>query len=258
LETHPTHLKYPGDADLRGLLRFQPDEGSIWLGDRRMVLLHTVALGSLRQDLISSMGPEHARRILTRMGYACGMRDAEFAKRLRGDRPAAEMFLVGPQLHMLEGAAKVTPLANEVDLEAGRFYGEYRWDHSWEAHAHRERLGLAEEPACWTLLGYASGYTSAFMGRLVLFKETVCAACGADHCHIVGRPIEEWPDGEAHRAYFVAAGEDRGAEPAGGGAALQPGAGQRRAAGGQLAELPPCAGAAAQGGRHPGDRAADR
>ena len=202
METHPTHLKYPGDADLRGLLRFQPDEGSIWLGDRRMVLLHTVALGSLRQDLISSMGPEHARRILTRMGYACGMRDAEFAKRLRGDRPAAEMFLVGPQLHMLEGAAKVTPLANEVDLEAGRFYGEYRWDHSWEAHAHRERLGLAEEPACWTLLGYASGYTSAFMGRLVLFKETVCAACGADHCHIVGRPIEEWPDGEAHRAYF--------------------------------------------------------
>nr|MBP6278110.1 sigma 54-interacting transcriptional regulator [Limnohabitans sp.] len=56
---------------------------------------------------------------------------------------------------------------------------------------------------CWTLLGYASGYTSAFMGRLILYKETLCAACGAEHCQIVGRPIEEWPDGEAHRVYFT-------------------------------------------------------
>ncbi len=36
-----------------------------------------------------------------------------------------------------------------------------------------------------------------------LYKETLCAACGADHCQIVGRPIEEWPDGEAHRVYFT-------------------------------------------------------
>jgi transcriptional regulator with GAF, ATPase, and Fis domain len=41
------------------------------------------------------------------------------------------------------------------------------------------------------------------MGRLILYKETICAASGADHCRIVGRPIEEWPDGEAHRVYFT-------------------------------------------------------
>ena len=35
-----------------------------------------------------------------------------------------------------------------------------------------------------------------------MYKETLCAACGADHCRIIGRPIEEWPDGEAHRIYF--------------------------------------------------------
>lgn len=196
------HLKYPDDADLRKLLRFMPDEGSIWLGDRRMVLLHTAALGALRHDLVTSVGTEHARRVLTRMGYACGLRDAEFAQRLRGSASWNDMFMVGPQLHMLEGAAKVTPMATDIDRAAGRYYGDYRWDHSWEAHAHRERLGLAEEPSCWILLGYASGYTSAFMGRLVLFKETTCAACGADHCRILGRPVEEWPDGEAMRAYF--------------------------------------------------------
>ncbi|MBN8507657.1 MAG: sigma 54-interacting transcriptional regulator [Burkholderiales bacterium] len=195
-------LKYPPDADLRRLLRFTPDSGAIWLGDRRMVLLHTAALSALRQDLIGSVGEQHARRLLTRMGYASGLRDAEFAKKTRPGRPLAEMFLVGPQLHMLEGAARVTPLRMEIDAEAGRFDGEFRWDDSWEAYAHRQKYGVVDEPACWTLLGYASGYTSAFMGRLILFKEVACAACGADHCHIHGRPIEDWPDGEAHRHYF--------------------------------------------------------
>ncbi len=113
-----------------------------------------------------------------------------------------EMFLVGPQMHMLQGAARVTPLKLEFDVAAGRFDGEFRWDDSWEAYAHRQKYGVVDEPACWTLLGYACGYTSAFMGRLILFKEIGCAACGADHCHIRGRPIEDWPDGDAHRQYF--------------------------------------------------------
>jgi DNA-binding NtrC family response regulator len=195
-------LRYPSDADLRRLLRFATDSGAIWLGDRRMVLLHTAALTSLRQDLISSVGPEHTRRLLTRMGYASGLRDAEFAKKTRGDRSLAEMFLVGPQLHMLEGAARVTPIRMDFDIGAGHFDGEFRWDDSWEAYAHRQKYGIVAEPACWTLLGYASGYTSAFMGRLILFKEVACAACGADHCQIVGKPIECWQDGEAHRHYF--------------------------------------------------------
>ncbi|MEO8117770.1 MAG: sigma 54-interacting transcriptional regulator [Rhodoferax sp.] len=197
------NFKYPSDSDLRRLLRFEPDSGAIWLGDRRMVLMHTMALAALRQDLMSSVGPEHARRILTRMGYASGLSDAEYAKKTRPGEAMQDSFMVGPQLHMLEGAARVTPVKLTFDVPAGQFYGEFRWDHSWEAYAHRQKFGLVDDPSCWTLLGYASGYTSAFMGRLILFKETICAACGADHCMIVGRPIEEWPDGEAHRVYFT-------------------------------------------------------
>ena len=84
------------------------------------------------------------------MGYASGLNDAEFARKTRpGDDPAAA-FLVGPQLHMLEGAARVTPLKMSFDREAGRFEGEFRWDHSWEAHAHRQKFGAADDPSCWT------------------------------------------------------------------------------------------------------------
>ena len=196
-------IKYPPDSDLRRLLRFEPDSGAIWLGDRRMVLMHTNALAALRQDLITSVGPEHARRILTRMGYASGLSDAEYAKKMRPGEALQDSFMVGPQLHMLEGAAQVTPVKLSFDIAAGQFFGDFRWDHSWEAYAHRQKFGVVEDPACWTLMGYASGYTSAFMGRLILFKEIQCAACGADHCQIIGRPIEEWPDGEAHRVYFT-------------------------------------------------------
>jgi DNA-binding NtrC family response regulator len=196
------HLTYPPDADLRRLLRFEPHSGAIWLGERRMVLLHTAALTALRHDLITSVGKEQARRLLTRMGYACGLHDAGFAAKTRGSKTLEDMFLVGPQLHMLEGAARVTPVLLKMDAAAGQFEGEFRWDDSWEAHAHRLKYGVVDEPACWTLLGYASGYTSAFMGRLILFKETKCSACGDDHCLIQGRPIEDWPDGDAHRQYF--------------------------------------------------------
>ncbi len=196
-------LKYPPNDDLRRLLRFEPDSGAIWLGDRRMVLMHTMALAELRQDLMTSVGPEHARRILTRMGYASGVADAEYARKTRPGEVSLDTFLVGPQLFMLEGAAHVTPIKLSFDIQAGQFYGEFSWEHSWEAFAHQQKFGLDKDPACWTLLGYASGYTSAFMGRLILFKETLCAGCGADHCQIIGRPIEEWPDGEAHRVYFT-------------------------------------------------------
>lgn len=168
-----------------------------------MVLMHTAGLAALREDLLSSIGPEHARRILTRMGYASGICDAEYAKKVRPGQSFQDSFMVGPQLHMLEGAARVTPVQLNLDVPAGQFFGEFRWDHSWEAYAHLQKYGVVDDPACWTLLGYASGYTSAFMGRLILFKETLCAACGQDHCMIVGRPIEEWPDGEAHRVYFT-------------------------------------------------------
>lgn len=127
---------YPPGADLRKLLRFEPESGAIWLGERRMLLVHTAALSALRQDLITSVGAVHTRRLLTRMGYASGLHDAGFANKTRGDSSPEEMFLAGPQLHMLEGAARVTPLHLKMDIAAGHYEGEFRWDDSWEAHAH--------------------------------------------------------------------------------------------------------------------------
>jgi len=75
------------------------EDGTIWLAESRMLLLHAAALAGLRKELIHSVGQEHARRILTRMGYASGARDAELAKKIRGTQNVIDAFVVGPQLH---------------------------------------------------------------------------------------------------------------------------------------------------------------
>ncbi|MFM7657868.1 MAG: sigma 54-interacting transcriptional regulator, partial [Burkholderiaceae bacterium] len=66
-----------------------------------------------------------------------------------------------------------------------------------EVETHVRDFGPQTDPVCWMLIGYASGYTSAFFGKQILFKEVQCAACGQDHCRIEGLPLEEWPDADA-------------------------------------------------------------
>jgi DNA-binding NtrC family response regulator len=197
-----TIIRYPESNDLRNLVKFCEKDGTIWLAENRMVLMHTTALGALRRELVGSVGKEHARRLLTRMGYAAGVSDAELAKRIRGNQSLQDAFFTGPQLHMLEGVVRVTPVEMAIDFEKGSFYGEFLWENSWEQDIHLRELGRSEDPVCWSQIGYASGYTSAFMGRFILFKEVECVACGHNNCRIVGKPVEAWEDGEEHANYF--------------------------------------------------------
>ncbi|MFO0585805.1 MAG: sigma 54-interacting transcriptional regulator [Anaeromyxobacter sp.] len=193
----PNFPPLPPDDDLRGLMRLSSGDGRIWLASQRMILVHAAALGAFRRELLHTIGQEATRRVLMRAGHASGERDAALARAVRGRAGPYDMFAVGPQLHMLEGAVQVTPEQLELDPEAGRFHGIFRWEHSWEVETHAVDFGPHDEPVCWMLLGYASGYTSAFMGRPILYKEIACEARGDPHCRIEGRPQEEWPDGEA-------------------------------------------------------------
>lgn len=197
-------IQYPENADLRSLLRFAAEDGLIWLGEHRMLLLHAGAMAELRKELIESVGREQARRILTRMGFASGMRDAELARKTRSGSDLADAFVMGPQLHMLEGCARVEPVRLEFGGPEDSFYAEFLWENAWEAEAHVQAFGESAEPACWMMIGYASGYTSAFTGRFILFRETECAATGHERCRIVGRPAEDWPDADTLLPYFQA------------------------------------------------------
>ena len=188
----PSAISVPEIYDLANRLRFAPEQGRIWLDDQRMMLMHVSSLGALRQELIVSLGRETARGLITRIGYQAGARDAEMAKKLRAGASALDHFLAGPQLVSLEGIVHCEPLALEIDVGSGRYYGDFALIDCAEAEAHMATYGVGDEPTCWMLVGYACGYTSTFMGRPILWREVECRGGGHDRCRVIGRPVEEW------------------------------------------------------------------
>ncbi|TPQ36850.1 sigma 54-interacting transcriptional regulator, partial [Cupriavidus pinatubonensis] len=183
--------------DLASLLTIDPKAAQIRLGDSRMVLMHTEALSYLRKEILDTLGLERGKGLLIRMGYAQGMRDAEMVKRERKEElehSPNDAFLLGPQLHMLEGVTRVDPVRLEINRDTGHFYGEFLWQDSWEGEAPFNESLSREEGGCWVQLGYASGYSSTFMDRLVIYKETECQRRLDALCRIVGKPAEEWND----------------------------------------------------------------
>jgi two-component system, NtrC family, response regulator HydG len=185
-----------GIENLSRRLRFVRQEGHIWLGENRMILLHTAALGALRKELVDTLGLARTRGLFARMGFHSGTRDAELALKLRPASGDFGLLELGPCLHVLEGNVRVTPIEVRIDIANGVYYGDHLWEDSFEAEVHRHLFGASDEPVCWMQTGYASGYTSALMGRTILYKETMCSGCGDPHCRILGKPVEEWPDGE--------------------------------------------------------------
>jgi DNA-binding NtrC family response regulator len=192
----------PAIDDVRDLLRFELDEGRIWMAEERMVLLRSSELRALRRELIDSLGMDRAKGLLIRMGYIAGQQDADTAKRLRPDAPLFDVFSVGPQSHMLTGQVKVTPVKLDIDEQAGTFHGIFDWENSFEAEIFLAEYGVSYEPVCWTQIGYASGFTSRFVGRQILFREQGCVGCGEKKCRIEGRLSEEWDDCEDLLRYY--------------------------------------------------------
>jgi DNA-binding NtrC family response regulator len=184
--------------DLRAQLRFCAQSGQVWLHEHRMLLVHAEAQASLRKELIDTLGMARARGLLARMGYASGVRDAELVRTRTAHCSDLEAFMTGPQLHTLEGIVNVIPIRVEIDRASGHFYGEFRWENSWEGQSHLRHYGVQTEPVCWTQIGYACGFTSAFMGRAILYKEVDCVGKGDESCRIVGKPVEQWDDADEH------------------------------------------------------------
>jgi len=190
-------------VDPLSLLRFNARTGHIWLDEQRMLLLHARALAALRKELFDSLGVERARGLLIRMGFASGQHDGELAvKRRRAGMSTHEAFLLGPKLHSIEGVAGAQMVALEIDLPSGHFLAECLWEDSWEDEVDVADFGFGDEPACWTQIGYASGYSSAFMGKLMVFKEVECRALGDSRCRIAGQPAEKWND-DHYLSYFL-------------------------------------------------------
>lgn len=176
-------------------LQIHAEQGTITLGENRMLLYHAEALGFLRQELIQSLGINLARGVLARFGYGCGYRDFLSTQRMTGlEADDPELILGGPRMHTVEGLVLADCRELNYNLEKGTFYMRGIWRNSYEAEQHIRLFGRGEEPVCWTLAGYASGYATGFMGRRIVAVERQCLGRGDDYCEYELMPEETWGD----------------------------------------------------------------
>jgi len=182
------------NKDLKAMIKFDNETGIIWLGQQRMLLLHTSAFGVLRSELINSFGNKYAKSLLMKMGYEAGHADATLSQSIRSGESAMDLFMSGPQLHSLEGMVSVKPV--EINLDSASFYGEFIWENSFEASEHVRLYGIVKESVCWQLLGYADGFTSKLFEKPIHYKEVECVGRGDKHCRIIGKPLADWNEDE--------------------------------------------------------------
>jgi transcriptional regulator with PAS, ATPase and Fis domain len=177
------------DLDLRELLQFDPQGGTILFAGERALLLDAVALGLLRQELIQTLGSAGAHAVLTRFGYAHGWRTADTLRQALPWDSDEEWRQAGPRLHTLQGLVRVERHGNPVDPPP---IADAIWHESYEAEQHLLRFGRTDAPVCWTLTGFASGYLTRAHGREIYAIETRCRARGDAVCHVVARAAEDW------------------------------------------------------------------
>lgn len=194
------------DAHTRRLiehLHFSPDTGHIRLLEQRMLLMHAESFASLRHELITLLGMDKARELITRLGYQQGFEDGQRIRDLGGEAGPSGLHL-GPRLREIEGFVRNQPNDTmHYDIAAGQFHGDYHWRASWEAEAHVRHHGVSGSPACWMMVGYADGYCTAYTGMPIHWRETECVAMGHAQCRVVGKPLAEWPAAEAGHAHFL-------------------------------------------------------
>jgi DNA-binding NtrC family response regulator len=180
------------DLNLRELLHSDPEGGVLRFANERVLLLDAVAMGVLRRELIETLGLSGARALLTRFGYAHGWRTADTLRTALPWESEDEWRRAGGRLHTLQGLVRV-----EAPAEASvspKPIGDSIWQDSYEAEQHLLQIGRADEPVCWTLTGFASGYLSRAYGRDIYCIEERCRGKGDAVCRLIGRPLEEWGD----------------------------------------------------------------
>ncbi len=165
-----------------------PTEAIVWtdegpmLGASRVLATSLMSSDMLRQQLVHHVGESLARAIIAQAGKHGGFHDAHVLLQERSF-----------------GSLEAMVRAQYAQLAAsgfGRFeIGELMFQHnpkeayvrvrcygSPEAESHRRLFGKALLPACWHLVGYSTGWTSAMTGLKLLTVESRCAARGDPHC----------------------------------------------------------------------------
>lgn len=200
-------MKQPQIRELATQLRFAPEEGRIWMDGQRMLLVDGETFADLRDALLSQMGWDAARGLMTRLYFAAGRRDAaRVLKKLGPGADLREALNTGGRIQALQGFLLPEHLGAGLlahDLRSDTYYGEGLWRDSLEDETHIVRHGVGSGAMCWSAIGYCSGYLSECAGRIIVVREVECRAMGHSHCKIVAQPAERWEHVEEDLRYLL-------------------------------------------------------
>lgn len=182
----------PTLRDMLSQLAYNPAQAHISLRDTRLVLHRASIAVQLQEELVRRFGPHEARVILLRLGFQSGKQDAEFIRTSWPGLDIGDAFTAGTRLHTMTGVVRVQTVYNDFDFKQNKFAAEFLWHGGMEATEFLNRSRNVSEPVCWMQVGYASGYASSFFDKLIVYKETECAAMGHKHCRVTGKTADTW------------------------------------------------------------------
>jgi hypothetical protein len=182
------------DFDLQRDLKYDPAKGLTTFHNSRLVIFDANAIGLLRQNLIDYLGTDKAREFFLKFGFENGYSDFIQMKVAYGNEFDSEMDLLasGPVIHTWEGVVHAAPTEIRYDRETGEFYFTGIWTNSYEADQHLSYNEAGREPVCWTLMGYASGWCTAFFGKPLLAIEPICIGKGDSRCEWKIQSPKDW------------------------------------------------------------------
>jgi hypothetical protein len=182
------------DFNLSKDISFDFQKGITSFKDTRLVIFDVGAIGLLRQNIVKELGMEKARELFLRFGYQHGYSDFVQMKLHYQFESEMELLASGPVIHTWEGIVQATPKEIRFDRKTDEFYFTGVWSNSYEADQYLNFNQISTEPVCWSLMGYASGWCSAFFGSKVIAIEPVCKGKGDDHCEWLIQPPSAWDD----------------------------------------------------------------
>ncbi len=180
------------DFNLPAELKFSLETGMTTFRDTRLVLFDVNAIGLLRQNLIETLGLEKAREFFLRFGYQNGYADFMQMKINYEFDTEMDLLASGPVIHTWEGVVQATPSEIRYDRAKGDFFFTGVWTNSYEAEQHLCFNEKSSEPVCWSLAGYASGWSTAFFGSKLIVMEPVCVGKGDATCGWKIQPPSAW------------------------------------------------------------------
>lgn len=173
-------------------LKFSLETGMTTFKDSRLVIFDANAIGLLRQNLVKELGMAKARDLFLKFGYQHGYSDFMQMKINYTFDTEMDLLASGPVIHTWEGVVQATPKELSFNRETGEFYFTGVWTNSYEAEQYLTFNETAQESVCWSLMGYASGWSTAFFGSKLIAIEPICVGKGDDHCEWKIQPEKVW------------------------------------------------------------------